>query len=364
MDLEDWKSAGKWLPHKGHSVFWREDGPPQAEALLCIHGFPTASWDWHRLWPELTRRFHVLALDMLGYGFSDKPTRYDYNTFDQADLHEALLRERGVDRVHVLAHDYGDTVAQELLARLEERRDRGAGGLQIASVCLLNGGLFPETYRIRPIQELLLSPLGPLVGRLMNERRFGKSFAAVFGPRTKPTPEEIRQFWALVTRGGGRRVAHKLLRYVHERRRHRERWVGALQRTSVPLRLVNGPEDPVSGRNVVERWRQLLPEADLVVLDGIGHYPQVEDPQGVLRAFLEFLERPAAGRAARAAANAASGPQPKLETEDGRRENERTQRPTDRSDQDQDERPEPRQTHTATPSRLPTPDPRLPHTHA
>ena len=78
---------------------------------------------------------------------------------------------------------------------------------------------------------------------------------------------------------------------MEERRRHRERWVGALQTTVVPLRVIDGLEDPVSGAHMVARYRELVPHPDVVELDGIGHYPQVEDPQGVVRAFLAFHDR-------------------------------------------------------------------------
>jgi len=84
---------------------------------------------------------------------------------------------------------------------------------------------------------------------------------------------------------------HELIGYMAERRRHRERWVGALQATSVPLRLINGPEDPVSGAHMVERYRELVPAPDVVLLPGIGHYPQVEDPAGVADAFHALHDR-------------------------------------------------------------------------
>lgn len=255
-----------------------------AEVLLCMHGFPTASWDWHRLWPELVARWRVIAVDMIGYGFSDKPSRYDYSLPDQADLYQEILESLGVRRVHVLAHDVGDSVAQELLARSIERT---SDALEIASVCLLNGGLFPETHRPTWTQRLLISRLGFLVSRLMTERRFGASLSEVFGQRTKPAATELAEFWSLIAYNGGQRIAHKLIRYMIERRVHRERWVGALH-ADVPLRFINGPDDPVSGAHMIRRLREELPEADVVTLPGIGHYPQIEAPAEVLRAYLEF----------------------------------------------------------------------------
>jgi pimeloyl-ACP methyl ester carboxylesterase len=241
------------------------------------------------VWPLLRDHFRLIAPDMIGFGFSAKPRGYDYSIADQAEIHEELLAQLGVRTAHVLAHDYGDTVAQELLARFEDRRSTGADGLDLRSMVLLNGGLFPETHRARLIQKLLLTPLGPLLSRLSNERAFARSFAPIFGPSTQPSREELEEYWQLVSYNDGQRISHELIRYIEERRRNRERWVGALQKTSVPLRLVNGPEDPVSGRHMTERYRELVPRPDIVLLEGIGHYPQVENPAGVVGALRTFV---------------------------------------------------------------------------
>jgi pimeloyl-ACP methyl ester carboxylesterase len=297
--LQGWREAGRAHTHAGHPIFYacQERAPADGPALLLIHGFPTASWDWHKLWDALGRQFaRVIAPDMIGFGFSAKPAAHRYSIFDQADLHEALLAHLGVGTVHLLAHDYGDTVAQELLARHAERhegatlpgpRARGAGP-RIASCVLLNGGLFPETHHARAIQKLLLTPLGPLLARLMSRRSFDRSFTAIFGRDTQPSAEELGEFWELVSRDDGTRRLPQLIGYMPERRANRERWVGALQQTRVPLRVIDGADDPVSGAHMVARYRELVPRPDTVLLPGIGHYPQTEDPEGVLKAFFEF----------------------------------------------------------------------------
>lgn len=288
--LEQWKASGRTFAYRGHPIFYRDEG--SGPALLCIHGFPTASWDWHRVWPMLVDRYRLIAADMIGFGFSSKPRDYPYSMGDQATLHESLLAFLGVSEVHILAHDYGDTVAQELLARFETRQRTNSAGLQIRSICFLNGGLFPETHRARPIQKLLLTPLGPLLARLYSERPFRRSFPRIFGSATRPSDEETAQFWILVAYNGGNRIVHKLIRYIDERRHNRDRWLGALQRSSIPLRLVNGAADPVSGSPMAERYREIVPNADIVLLEGIGHYPQTEDPVRVVRALHAFWEHP------------------------------------------------------------------------
>lgn len=287
LSLADWRARGREFHHRGHPIFYVDEARGGGPTLICIHGFPTASWDFTDLWPDLGVRFgRVIALDMIGFGWSAKPRAYDYDLMDQTDLHEALLGSLGVAETHVLAHDYGVSVAQELLARHVEGR-----GVRLSSVTLLNGGLFPEAHRALPIQKLLLGPLGPLAVRLGGRERYDANLRAVFGPDTPPTQAQLDAFWALWTHDGGDRIAHRLIRYILDRRRHRDRWVGALQTTQVPLRLINGPLDPVSGAHMVARYRELVPNPDVASLDGVGHYPQVEAPERVRAAFFSFLDR-------------------------------------------------------------------------
>lgn len=89
----------------------------QCPVIVLIHGFPTASWDWWKIWHKLRANYRLIAMDMLGFGFSDKPAGHPYSIMEQADIVEALVRDKQLQQFHVLAHDYGDSVAQELLAR-------------------------------------------------------------------------------------------------------------------------------------------------------------------------------------------------------------------------------------------------------
>lgn len=59
----------------------------------------------------------------------------------------------------------------------------------------------------------------------------------------------------------------------------------------MPVRVINGIEDPISGLHLVQRYRQLVPGADVVELPGIGHYPQLEAPARVAAAFIEFARQ-------------------------------------------------------------------------
>ncbi|MDQ7026990.1 MAG: alpha/beta hydrolase [Anaerolineae bacterium] len=287
--FQQWYAIGSTFQYKNHdenhAIFYKNEGV--GDAMLCLHGFPTASWDWYRVWDDLTARCQVIATDMLGFGYSDKPRRHTYSILEQADIHEALLQHLGIKRVHIFAHDYGDTVAQELIARHND----GKLSFEILSVCLLNGGLFPETHHPRPIQKLLLTPvLGTIIARFFNRKAFARIFIPIFGANTKPTEGELDEFWQLIDQHNGRVIINKLLHYMPERVTHRERWVAALQKATCPLMLIDGIDDPVSGGHMADRYIELIPHPNVTRLEGIGHYPQVEAPQRVLAAYLEFLE--------------------------------------------------------------------------
>ena len=283
--LDDWRAQSQAFHFRGHTIRYWTAGDTQAQPLLLIHGFPSASWDWHRLWAPLAERYRLIACDMLGFGYSAKPRGHAYSLLEQADLQQALLAHLGEQRpLHVLAHDYGDSVAQELIARHQE------GQLQLASCVFLNGGLFPETHHPVRVQKLLLGPLGPLIGRLFSRRKLAQSFARIFGPHTQASEAELDALWQLVAYNNGPAVMHRLIRYMPERRQQRQRWVTAMQATTLPMRVIDGAFDPISGAHMVARYRELIADADTVLLDGIGHYPQLEAPAEVLEHYLQFRD--------------------------------------------------------------------------
>lgn len=281
VTLESWLEGGVREPvHLGGAlrrIFVRTGGAGPRCTLL--HGFPTSSYDWHKIWADLGRYRRLLAFDFLGFGDSDKPADHEYSIAEQADLTEALWARLGVGATAVVAHDYAVSVAQELLARQAE----GRLVTTLETVVFLNGGLYPELHRPQPGQLLLLDPVqGPQLGRLMTEETFAAALAPTFAPARRLPADELRQLWLSVTRHDGHLIAHRLIRYIPDRQANRERWVGALERTPVPLHFVWGELDPVSGAHMADGIRRGRPGAGLARLADVGHWPHLEAPEVVL----------------------------------------------------------------------------------
>lgn len=285
--LTEWLGSGNSFSYGSHSIFYRTSVKKGKPTLLLIHGFPTASYDFALVWPQLAKHFSLVTADMLGFGFSSKPYPHRYSIIEQADLFEALLKHLKIKKYHVLAHDYGVSVAQELLAR---QNDNIGERSHIVSVCFLNGGLYPEHHKPLLVQKLMLSPLGPLLAKFFSKKKLRASFDQIFGER-KASESELEAFWQLIEYNHGRRVIPGLMRYMVERRQYRERWVTAMEHARVPLAMINGPLDPISGRHLAQAFAERNPKARVEILEGVGHYPQLEAPEKVVASYTAFLAR-------------------------------------------------------------------------
>lgn len=277
-ELAQWRASGTLMELGGHRIFVREAG--QGPPLLCLHGFPTASFDYVRLLPLLSH-YRLITLDFLGFGFSDKPRPYTYSLFEQAMLAEEVAARRGVTEAALLAHDMGSSVALIILQRAR---------LRISRFVLLNGSILLEHYQPLITQRLLLHPrIGPLVSGLglLGRSVFAHQFGRLF-PQPLPCAE-IDAFWSLITHNDGAKINHLLIQYLDERKRHELQWMEALVAHPAPMLIIWGQRDPVSVPAIAEAVVKRRPDALYVPLADIGHYPQWEAPQLVAREIQAFL---------------------------------------------------------------------------
>jgi pimeloyl-ACP methyl ester carboxylesterase len=129
-----------------------------------------------------------------------------------------------------------------------------------------------------------------MVGRVFDRSSLDKDFSRIFGVDTRPSESELDDFWSLIASNSGTRVLHRLINYIPERIQRRERWVSAMQQTCVPMKFISGSADPVAGTHMVQRYRELVPNPDTVMLHGIGRYPHTEAPMLLLKHYLAFRD--------------------------------------------------------------------------
>lgn len=292
MNAEQWREFGHYFTHHQYDIFYLDTQhqlrtSKQLPTIVCLHGFPTNSWDWRKILDELSLHYHVIAPDLLGFGFSDKPLRHQYNIHEQANLVEALLEYLGIKDYHLLAHGYGDTVAQELIMRCNQNTHLQA---KVLSCCFLNGCLIPEAHRPDGLQRILSSPFGGIAKYFLNGPLMKRRLRHLFYDQNSISKKELDITWSILSLQNGHLALKKLMHYTSERQAFRKRWLDALVHGNTPMMLIFGAQDSIAGKEMISRYLEQVGQGNIVSLDEVGHYPQLEAPQKVLTYYLGFLE--------------------------------------------------------------------------
>lgn len=275
--FDEWAARSSALDLGDLSVACYDVGPADAPVLTYCHGYPSSTHDLVDVLGRLDR-WRLVAVDFIGFGASSKPHGQRLSIHRQADAVEAAWRSAGVERTVLQCHDYGVSVGQELLARQLD----GELEVEVVSAIWHNGGLYPDLHRPTVGQQLLRDPdRGAEVAASMTEQLFRTGVAVTWGTRVPMTDEAIHEMWRSMERDDGISMAHELLHYMDDRREHEDRWRHALEDNGLHQSFVWGDLDPVSGAHVMERLRERLPDAELIALDDVGHWPPLEAPEVV-----------------------------------------------------------------------------------
>jgi len=271
---EAWARRGRFVTlAEGHRIFAVQEGT--GPDLVLVHGFPSTSHDFAAALPLLTPRFRVTAFDQLGFGFSDKPAGdVSYSLLDQGRRAGEIVRGLGVQRARLVGHDMGLTVAVEMLCRHEA----GTLGFAIEELVLCNGSHLVELAHITPFQYAIMTDDGAAdFARTFDPEAFAKALGFVWADATRTPAVDLRAIAYWLALGGGFEILPRIARYNLERTWYADRWRPILGRTAVPIRVVWGDRDPIA---VLEIGRRLaeMSGGPLTVLEGIGHYPQMEAP--------------------------------------------------------------------------------------
>lgn len=286
-EVESWKSNGKYFRFNDKNIFYNQIG--EGDNLLIIHGYPYNSFEWKDTIEELSKTYKVTFFDLLGMGFSDKPKNHKYSFEEYCDIVNALLKNLNINETHIFSHDLGVSVTQELIARNAE----GKNSFKIKSSAFMNGSLFIDVYKPRLIQKLLSkSPtlIGEILSKIMSKSMVNKSVKSVFGPFTQPTEDFLDNQWEILNYNQGKNITYLIGRLVFEKYKYLNRWVNAMQTTTIPMCYICGPFDPNSGINMAKRYEELIPNPKVYLMsENIGHWPQLEDKDTVIKYYLEFV---------------------------------------------------------------------------
>ena len=269
-------------------VFYREAGSPSAPTVLLLHGFPTSSAMYRNLIPQLADRYHVVAPDLPGFGFSEAPDRSKYHyTFEQlARTIDQFTVQLRLDRFAIQVFDYGAPVGWRLATAHPER---------ITAIVSQNGNAYEEglSEGWNPIQRYWKDPSAANRDAL---RDFLKPEAIKWqythGTRDDSlvAPESYALDAALVSRPGNAEIQLDLfLDYASNVAKYPE-FQAYFRKYQPPLLAVWGKNDPFFLPAGAKAWKRDLPKAELHFFD-TGHFALETHGAEIGAVIRSFLDR-------------------------------------------------------------------------
>ncbi len=263
-------------------IKYRQHQQGHSHTLLFIHGFGAGSHYWRGLEDYFGKNFNTVALDLKGFGYSDKPADGNYRGSDQAAIVTAFLEAKDLHQVVLVGHSLGGAVA--LLTGLQE----GPLG-RVKALILLD----PATYDqpLPGFMRLLRTPvLGLLLPALLpKDIMVKKMLAEVFAEKDKITPEMIQQYVAYLQTPGAAAALRETAKEIYW-----EDLDGVMAKTAalkMPVLIIWGEQDRILPVASGRRLQADLQGAEMVVIPGSGHNPQEEKPTETIAAMASFLKR-------------------------------------------------------------------------
>lgn len=271
----------KFLELHGDRIAYRDEG--DGEVLLLIHGMAGSSGTWRSVIPALSKRFRVIAPDLLGHGESAKP-RTDYSLGAFAVWLRDFLDQVGVSQATVVGHSLGGGVAMQFVYQHPDYAKR--------LILISSGGLGPDVGWVlrllaAPGAELVLPIIAPTPVLSAGDKvRSWLRSAGIQSPRGA----ELWSAYSSLSDGQTRQSFLRTLRSVVD---YRGQAVSALNRLSLredlPVMAIWGERDGIIPVDHAYAAHQARTDARLEILPDVGHFAQVEAPNQVVELIEDFI---------------------------------------------------------------------------
>jgi pimeloyl-ACP methyl ester carboxylesterase len=266
----------------GHDMAYRMEG--SGPALLLLHGIAGSSRTWRDVIPPLTDRFTVIAPDLIGHGESEKPVG-DYSLGAFASSIRDLLEVLDVDRATVVGQSFGGGVAMQLAYQHPERCERlvlvDSGGLGREVNWMLRLMTMPGSEYVMPvIFPGFVRDWGDSLFRTINNRgiRLGR-LTEMWSAYASLAEADNRQAFARTIRSvvdpGGQSVSAMDRLYLA---------------SPMPTLIVWGDRDDIIPVSHAYSAHEAMPDSRLVIIEGVGHFPQIEAPEQFVDALVDFID--------------------------------------------------------------------------
>ncbi|HVA05529.1 MAG TPA: alpha/beta fold hydrolase [Acidimicrobiales bacterium] len=266
----------------GHEMAYQMEG--QGPALVLLHGIAGSSRTWRDVIPLVSDRFTVIAPDLMGHGLSEKPVG-DYSLGAFASGVRDLLEVLDIERATVVGQSFGGGVAMQLAYQHPELCDRlvlvDSGGLGREVNWILRFMTLPGSEYLMPlIFPGFVRDWGDHLLRSVNDR----------GIRLGP----ITEMWSAYASLAEAENRHAFARTIRSVIDPGGQTVSAMDRlylaSSMPTLIIWGDRDDIIPVSHARAAHEAIPGSQLVIMEGVGHFPQIEAPEQFVGALVDFVD--------------------------------------------------------------------------
>jgi pimeloyl-ACP methyl ester carboxylesterase len=246
--------------------------------VVLIHGFMGMAYDWRFNIQELGKHFSIYALDLPGFGYSDKPLTFDYTSNGYAEFIVSFLNAHRINRAVLVGNSMGGQIALMACLKYPHR---------VAGLVLVDSGGYPQSVGFLPFKLLKTPVIGEISMALINRTvikimlRKGIYFDGSFA-----TDEVINKYNNVYGTVNARRMPPIIMRTIVK---DEEYIASNLNNIKCPALIIWGAEDRVISSLRAEMFRRDISNASVVILPQAGHMPQIEKSKAVNKAVIKFL---------------------------------------------------------------------------
>lgn len=283
MEVKEWSEKGEIVSVLGTNVFVIDKGKSE-NTLVILHGYATSTIDYHLVLPELSKHYRVILQDLVGFGFSDKPTEYHFNVLEQADVVLELWKKFELKNITLLSHNMGTPIALEILTR-QRTTIKNIG---ITNLIFLNSTISFNYKNTSKESKSALQKFSKRIQMMFTSYAFFKmKMRDFFYDRDALLDQEIEARWTLINHKGGREIIDFLANYSTESKLLWNRWFTTIQENTLLCKVISGKNDFIFSEIEAVCFTKEFNNSKLHFIDNCGHYPMLEKPKELIEYILK-----------------------------------------------------------------------------
>lgn len=281
--FEDYKSE---IPHSEYSKFaeingvklhYQEKG--EGTPLILIHGYTSLAYTWSKVFEPLSEHFRVIAVDLKGFGFSEKPDG-DYTKREQAVLVSGLLNHLKIEKAWIAGNSMGGDVSINVALQNPDRVEGliliDSAGVKFESNSPSSSSTFKIPYLGRAFAAVALT----------SDRLVRGGLERSFYDDSLITDKDVRMYHIPLSSNNGQRAAALAV----------QQWdlypiENELGKINVPTLIIWGAEDEIVPLETGKKMNSLIKNSELKIYEKIGHLPQEESPARVTKDIIDFVKK-------------------------------------------------------------------------